>query len=66
MDSCNRLGKTRRPQISFEIDYILSFSGGIVKRFAKIGSASVSAVCLLRVSRLKGKRKPRPLSADAG
>ena len=51
MDSCNRIGKTRRPQISFEIAYILSFSGGIVKRFAKIGSASVSAVCLLRVSR---------------
>ena len=57
MDSCNRLGKTRRPQISFEIAYILSFSGGIVKRFAKIGSASVSAVCLLRVSRRKNKRK---------
>ena len=51
MDSCNRPGKTQRPQISFEIACILSFSGGIVKRFAKIGSASVSAVCLLRVSR---------------
>ena len=51
MDSCNRLGKTRRPQISFEIACILSFSGGIVKHFAKIGSASVSAVRLLRVSR---------------
>ena len=57
MDSCNRLGKTRRPQISFEIVYILSFSGGSVKRFAKIGSASVSTVCLLRVIRRKNKRK---------
>lgn len=34
MDSCNRLGKTRRPQISVEIDYILSFPDEIVKRFA--------------------------------
>ena len=51
VDSCDRLGKTRRPQISFETAYILGFSGGSVKRFAKIGSASVSAVCLLRVSR---------------
>ena len=33
MDSCNRLGKTRRPQISVEIDYILSFPDEIVKRF---------------------------------
>ena len=34
MDSCNRQGKTRRPQISVEIDYILSFPDKIVKRFA--------------------------------
>lgn len=33
MDSCNRQGKTRRPQISVEIDYILSFPDEIVKRF---------------------------------
>ena len=37
MDSCNRLGKTGRPQISFEIDHILIIPYGIVKRFAKVG-----------------------------
>lgn len=37
MDSCNRLGKTRRPQISFEIGCILSLPDEIVKRFAKVG-----------------------------
>ena len=36
---------------SFEITFILSLPYEIVKRFAKIGLASVSAVCLLRVSR---------------
>ena len=44
-------------KISFEIDHILSTLGGIVKRFAKIGSASVSAVCVVRVIRRKNKRK---------
>ena len=34
MDSCNRLGKTRRPQISVEINHILCFHDEVVKCFA--------------------------------
>ena len=42
---------------SFEITFILSLPYEIVKRFAKIELASVSAVCVVRVSRRKNKRK---------
>ena len=57
MDSCNRLGKTRRPQISFEIACILSFSGGIVKRFAKVGPDAGLRGCFSFFCKFETKRK---------
>ena len=57
MDSCNRLGKTRRPQISLEIDHSLSFSGGIVKRFAKVGPDAGLRGCSSFFCKFEIKRK---------
>ena len=57
MDSCNRLGKTGRPQISFKISFILSLPYGIVKRFAKVGPDAGLRGCFSFFCKFEIKRK---------